>query len=754
VTKILAFEADQALAAEVTRQFGRYGCAVDVVEDGNVGLHKARMDQPDIILLTIELPQMNGFSICNKLKKNPELKDIPVIILSRDSTTDTLERHRKLRTHAEDYLRKPYKFPELIAKVNALVPLGQPQEDGEELVSVEEVDAEEVLEEVIDIGDESIELVVEDQDVEEQPVEEVVDSVAPSQEGLLDSADVDLFAESAFAAMQDVGDSPKAEGGAPESFGDDACTQAMEQPVSFDTGEHDHRNGASVEAEPPTAESAEPLSVEVESVQGESIEIETPSPDDLSAPGPDLPVLTPSSPPIPPPGSEDQRVATPSSPPVPVPVPSPAFPPLAGSPPGLAAPAVVAPSPPEPAPPPEPAFSPEPAPSSEPAPSPDSTSSSGPSQEELAALEQELAEQKRLNETMASEKKRLANRVEQLDEKVAFLQSRDQGAGAGGGSSRELLDLRESLNKKDRELLDLKDQINTKEKDILGLRERATALERELADGADKLLQTERQREELRDQLRALGADKELADRKVDSLQRQVEAGGAEQERLKHELGKERQERRAEAKARDEAHQSEIQSQAERMTAEAAAAQATALSEQEAELTQRYQEEQRQRQSEHQKALNDAEAQREKALTGQRLRHEEVLRQTEERLAAEAEELRQQQDVQHQVALDEAARRYGELNAAHQALEERLAEVEKNLQQRDEMVSNLRRQQTVLQQAADHDEKRMAAALAKLQGDHQSIAQAKQALAIALTLLADLPAFQDRGPHPSRDGQG
>ena len=45
---------------------------------------------------------MNGFSVCNKLKRDPALKDVPLIIMSSESTEETFEQHRRLRTRAEE----------------------------------------------------------------------------------------------------------------------------------------------------------------------------------------------------------------------------------------------------------------------------------------------------------------------------------------------------------------------------------------------------------------------------------------------------------------------------------------------------------------------------------------------------------------------------------------------------------------------------------------------------------------------------
>src|SRR5271165_416525 len=121
-TKVLVFESDPAFAGELRSELGKLGCTTTVVDDGNAGLQQASSDRPDLILLSIELPRMNGFSVCNKLKKDPLLKEVPLLIMSSESSEDTFEQHKKLRTRAEDYVRKPVAFAELLRRVRVLVP--------------------------------------------------------------------------------------------------------------------------------------------------------------------------------------------------------------------------------------------------------------------------------------------------------------------------------------------------------------------------------------------------------------------------------------------------------------------------------------------------------------------------------------------------------------------------------------------------------------------------------------------------------
>src|SRR5580693_9646382 len=123
-TKVLVFESDPAFAGELRSELGKLGCSITVVDDGNIGLQQATTDRPDLVLLSIELPRMNGFSVCNKLKKDPNLKDVPLIIMSSESSDETFEQHKKLRTRAEDYVHKPIGFGQLLEHIQGFVHLG------------------------------------------------------------------------------------------------------------------------------------------------------------------------------------------------------------------------------------------------------------------------------------------------------------------------------------------------------------------------------------------------------------------------------------------------------------------------------------------------------------------------------------------------------------------------------------------------------------------------------------------------------
>lgn len=140
--RILLIESDPRFAGEIKAGFEQLGVSLEVVDDGQSGLERAASVMPDLILLSIELPGMNGFLVCKKIKKSPGLDQIPLIILSSEATEETFEQHKKLKTHAEDYVRKPVSFEQLLDHVKKFLPIetvDAPAEDEELEIKGDEI---------------------------------------------------------------------------------------------------------------------------------------------------------------------------------------------------------------------------------------------------------------------------------------------------------------------------------------------------------------------------------------------------------------------------------------------------------------------------------------------------------------------------------------------------------------------------------------------------------------------------------------
>ncbi len=97
---------------------------VITASDGNEGLQKAEKEKPDLILLDIIMPTQDGFHVCEQLKGNPELADIPVIMLTsfaRQKGETNIPVSAGFQLEAEGYLDKPVEPNELIEYVGKMI---------------------------------------------------------------------------------------------------------------------------------------------------------------------------------------------------------------------------------------------------------------------------------------------------------------------------------------------------------------------------------------------------------------------------------------------------------------------------------------------------------------------------------------------------------------------------------------------------------------------------------------------------------
>jgi putative two-component system response regulator len=85
------------------------------VPNGRLALQAARGEKPDLILLDITMPEMDGFEVCRQMKKDPILRDIPVLFIS--ALTQTIEKVKAFEAGGVDYISKPFQFEEVKARV-------------------------------------------------------------------------------------------------------------------------------------------------------------------------------------------------------------------------------------------------------------------------------------------------------------------------------------------------------------------------------------------------------------------------------------------------------------------------------------------------------------------------------------------------------------------------------------------------------------------------------------------------------------
>ncbi len=123
---ILVIEDDPQISDLLRRGLIYEGYSVGVAADGPTGLTAARDRPPNLVLLDLMLPGMDGLTVCSRLRA---ATDVPILILTaKDAVPD---RVKGLDAGADDYMVKPFSFDELLARVRALLRRRQPQADQE-----------------------------------------------------------------------------------------------------------------------------------------------------------------------------------------------------------------------------------------------------------------------------------------------------------------------------------------------------------------------------------------------------------------------------------------------------------------------------------------------------------------------------------------------------------------------------------------------------------------------------------------------
>ncbi|MFN7472446.1 MAG: response regulator [Roseiflexaceae bacterium] len=113
---ILLVEDDATLAEALTYNLEREGYTVLRASDGMTALEMARRDAPDILVLDVMLPRLDGFSVCRMLRKE---STIPILMLT--ARQDEVDRIAGLELGADDYLTKPFSVGELLARIRAIL---------------------------------------------------------------------------------------------------------------------------------------------------------------------------------------------------------------------------------------------------------------------------------------------------------------------------------------------------------------------------------------------------------------------------------------------------------------------------------------------------------------------------------------------------------------------------------------------------------------------------------------------------------
>ena len=117
--KILLIEDNPDFIVIVSRYLEKAGYSVMTAPDGKSGLEKARKDGPDLIILDLMLPELNGYKVCELLKTDPEYKNIPIIMLT--GREEEIEKKVGQEMGADRYLTKSADLEKLIPAVGELL---------------------------------------------------------------------------------------------------------------------------------------------------------------------------------------------------------------------------------------------------------------------------------------------------------------------------------------------------------------------------------------------------------------------------------------------------------------------------------------------------------------------------------------------------------------------------------------------------------------------------------------------------------
>ena len=117
MTKILYVEDNEDNVYMLSRRLKRKGFEIVVAIDGEQGVEMASSEKPDLILMDLSLPKMDGWTATKRIKSNSDLKSIPIIALSAHAMEE--HKQRAIESGCNDYDTKPVDIERLLSKISA-----------------------------------------------------------------------------------------------------------------------------------------------------------------------------------------------------------------------------------------------------------------------------------------------------------------------------------------------------------------------------------------------------------------------------------------------------------------------------------------------------------------------------------------------------------------------------------------------------------------------------------------------------------
>ena len=118
--KIVMIEDSKAASGVLKDVLAAEGYAVLHAADGVSGLALARREKPDLILLDLLLPKLNGYDVCNALMRDNLMRHTPVLIISTLDTPESIEKAKQCG--ARNFMKKPYNLDDLLREIKRLLP--------------------------------------------------------------------------------------------------------------------------------------------------------------------------------------------------------------------------------------------------------------------------------------------------------------------------------------------------------------------------------------------------------------------------------------------------------------------------------------------------------------------------------------------------------------------------------------------------------------------------------------------------------
>ncbi len=117
IYKLLIVDDEQLITDFLDRQLAKLGYTTFTAFDGEMAIESALKNRPDLILLDVKMPKLDGISVCKTLKANERTKNIPIIMLS--AKAQPYEIQEGLEAGADKYLAKPFSFPEIVKLIES-----------------------------------------------------------------------------------------------------------------------------------------------------------------------------------------------------------------------------------------------------------------------------------------------------------------------------------------------------------------------------------------------------------------------------------------------------------------------------------------------------------------------------------------------------------------------------------------------------------------------------------------------------------